>query len=135
MQTMKAVITLIACTAACWSAAGCGTNAYSTGGPTSNVDLVRRVTRDPGLASDIQIDAARINAAGASKVAQLTVRNAGGGERRIQTQFTWFDVSGAKVSGGSDWSDYTLGPGDVREISSLGIPEATDFRVLIRSQK
>lgn len=135
MQTIKAVMSLLASAAACCAAVGCGTNAYSTGGPTSNVDLVRRVTRDPGLASDIQIDAARINAAGSSKVAQLTVRNAGGGERKIQAQFTWFDESGAKVSGGSDWSSYVLGPGDVREISSLGIPEATDFRVLIRAQR
>ena len=124
----------VAMVAAASFIAGCGANSYSTGGPVSNVELQRRVTRDPGLASDIQIDAARINTANRSKVAQLSVRNAGLGERRIAVQFTWFDDSGARVSGGKEWSSYTLGAGEVREISSLGIPEATDFRVQIRSQ-
>lgn len=115
--------------------AACGANAYATGGPASNVDLSRRVVRDSALAGDIQIDAARINSANRSKVAQLTVRNAGLGQRKIAVQFTWFDDSGAKVSGGQDWSNYTIGAGEIREISSLGIPEATDFRVLIRNQQ
>jgi len=113
---------------------GCGANVYSTNEPRSNIDLVRRVVRDPALASDIQIDAARINTANRSKVAQLTVRNSGGGERNVAFQFTWFDEQGAKVGGGG-WSDYRLGPGEIREISSLGIPEATDFRVLVRNQQ
>lgn len=114
---------------------GCGTNTYSTGEPTSNVDLQRRVVRDPGLASDVKIEAARINTANRSKVAQLSVRNTSSWERRISVQFTWFDQSGAKVAGGNSWSDYVLTSGEVREISSLGIPEAADFRVQIRGQR
>jgi len=120
---------------AAFASIGCGTNTYSTREPVSNVDLVRRVVRDPGLASDVQIEAARLNAANTSRIAQLTVRNSGSGERRIAVQFTWFDDSGAKVGGGTEWSAYTLGSGEVREISSLGIPEASDFRVQIRAQR
>ena len=114
---------------------GCGTNSYSTREPISNVELERRVVRDPGLASDIKIEAARINTANTSKVAQVTVYNSSSWERKISVQFTWFDAVGAKVSGGNTWSDYVLASGEVRDISSLGIPEATDFRVQVRSQR
>ena len=135
MTTMRSLFPACIVALACLVPGGCGTNTYSTRDPASNVDLVRRVVRDPGLASDIQVEAARINDASASKVAQVTIRNRSSWERRISIQFTWFDAAGAKVGGGSSWSNYTLGSGEVRDISSLGIPEASDFRVQVREQR
>jgi uncharacterized protein YcfL len=135
MLTLKTLLSASLAFAAITLPLGCGTNTYSTRDPSANVDLVRRVVRDPGLASDVQIEAARINDANSSKVAQITVRNRSSWERRISIQFTWFDAAGAKVAGGTSWSDYTLGSGEVRDISSLGIPEAADFRVQIRAQR
>jgi uncharacterized protein YcfL len=113
---------------------GCAVNTYSTGGPTSNVGL-ERVVRDPGLASDVQIDAARIDVRAGNKAAQLTLRNAGGFERKIAVEFSWFNAQGSMVSGiKKDWRDYTLRAGEVKEVISVGIPEAVDFRASIRNQ-
>ena len=113
---------------------GCAVNTYSTGGPTSNVGL-ERVVRDPGLASDIKIDAARIDNRSGSKLGQLTLRNAGGSERKIAVKFDWFDAEGSMVSGiKNDWRNYTLRVGEVKEVISFGIPEAVDFRASIRNQ-
>lgn len=113
---------------------GCAVNTYSTGGPTSNVGL-ERVVRDPGLASDIKIDAARIDNRGGSKLGQLTLRNAGGSERKIAVKFDWFNVDGVNLGGSrNSWDNYTLYAGEIREITSLGIPSATDFRASIRNQ-
>ncbi len=114
--------------------AGCAVNTYSTGGPRSNVGL-ERVLRDPGLASDIKVDAARIDNRAGNQLAQLTLRNAGGSERRIAVRIDWFDASGVNLSGSQNsWRNYTLRAGQVDEVSSVGIPEATDFRASIRNQ-
>ncbi len=113
---------------------GCAVNTYSTGGPTSNVGL-ERVVRDPGLASDVQIDAARIDNRGGSKLGQLTLRNAGGSERKIAVKFDWFNAEGSMVSEiKNDWRNYTLRAGEVKEVISFGTPEAVDFRASIRNQ-
>ena len=113
---------------------GCAVNTYSTGGPTSNVGL-ERVVRDPGLASDVQIDAARIDNRGGSKLGQLTLRNAGGSERKIAVKFDWFNAEGSMVSEiKNDWRNYSLRAGEVKEVISFGTPEAVDFRASIRNQ-
>ena len=122
----------IVCLGASLHLCGCGVNTYQTGGPVSNVEL-KRCVRDSGLSQDIQIDAARLVDRSGSKLAQLTIRNAGGSTRTIGVKFAWFDSDGVGVgSTDNSWERFTLAPGEVREISSLGIPEAADFRVSVR---
>ncbi len=114
--------------------AGCAVNTYSSGGPISNIGL-ERVVRDPGLASDIKIDAARIDDRGGSKLGQLTLRNAGGTEKRIAVKFDWFNSDGVNLSGSrNDWDKYTLYPGEIKEVTSMGSSSAKDFRASIRNQ-
>jgi uncharacterized protein YcfL len=109
-------------------------NTYSTGGPTSNVDL-RRVVRDSNLASDIVIEAAKSSMVGRNRVAQLTVRNAGSSTRNIAVQYVWFDAQGINITGSQPvWMDYTLMPGETRELSSVGGQDAEDFRVSVASR-
>ena len=113
---------------------GCGTNTYATSAPKSNIDIVQRVQRDPGLASDIVIDGARIDDKAGNKIAQVTLRNAGQSERMLQYRFDWFDQVGSRVSPSSTpWRTATLGAGEMKELVSPGGPEGFDFRVSIKS--
>ena len=113
---------------------GCGTNTYATSAPKSNIDIVQRVQRDPGLASDIMIDGARIDDKAGNKIAQVTLRNAGQSERMLQYRFDWFDQVGSRVSPSSTpWRTATLGAGEMKELVSPGGPEGFDFRVSIKS--
>ena len=112
----------------------CGTNTYATSAPKSNIDIVQRVQRDPGLASDIMIDGARIDDKAGNKIAQVTLRNAGQSERMLQYRFDWFDQVGSRVSPSSTpWRTATLGAGEMKELVSPGGPEGFDFRVSIKS--
>ncbi len=113
---------------------GCGTNTYATSAPKSNIDIVQRVQRDPGLASDIVIEGARIDDKAGNKIAQVTLRNAGQSERMLQYRFDWFDQVGSRVSPSSTpWRTATLGAGEMKELVSPGGPEGFDFRVSIKS--
>lgn len=112
----------------------CGTNTYATSAPKSNIDIVQRVQRDPGLASDIVIEGARIDDKAGNKIAQVTLRNAGQSERMLQYRFDWFDQVGSRVSPSSTpWRTATLGAGEMKELVSPGGPEGFDFRVSIKS--
>jgi uncharacterized protein YcfL len=112
----------------------CGTNTYATSAPKSNIDIVQRVQRDPGLASDIVIDGARIDDKAGNKIAQVTLRNAGQSERMLQYRFDWFDQVGSRVSPSSTpWRTATLGAGEMKELVSPGGPEGFDFRMAIKS--
>ena len=112
----------------------CGTNTYATSAPKSNIDIVQRVQRDPGLASDIMIEGARIDDKAGNKIAQVTLRNAGQSERMLQYRFDWFDQVGSRVSPSSTpWRTATLGAGEMKELVSPGGPEGFDFRVSIKS--
>lgn len=114
--------------------AGCGANTYTTTMQSSNVDL-RRVIRDSNLASDIQIDAANVVDRAGRKVAQVAVRNAGGATRTIEVKFRWLDSSGIDPTPNlSTWRPYTIGPGEVVDISSLGGESGVDFSVTIRNK-
>ena len=135
IRTSAAILTILFLVMSAFIAAmpGCAVNTYETGGPTSNVDL-RRVIRDSGLASDVVVDAARIDERSGAKVAQVTVRNAGSSTRTIEARFAWFDKDGVNISSASiTWRTYTLKPGEVEEIGSVSGSDATDFRVSIRS--
>ena len=112
----------------------CGTNTYATSAPKSNIDIVQRVQRDPGLASDIMIEGARIDDKAGNKIAQVTLRNAGQSERMLQYRFDWFDQVGSRVSPSSTpWRTATRGAGEMKELVSPGGPEGFDFRVSIKS--
>ena len=112
----------------------CGTNTYATSAPKSNIDIVQRVQRDPGLASDIMIEGARIDDKAGNKIAQVTLRNAGQSERMLQYRFDWFDQVGSRVSPSSTpWRTATLGAGEMKELVSPGGPEGFDFRMAIKS--
>ena len=112
----------------------CGTNTYATSAPKSNIDIVQRVQRDPGLASDIVIEGARIDDKAGNKIAQVTLRNAGQSERMLQYRFDWFDQVGSRVSPSSTpWRTATLGAGEMKELVSPGGPEGFDFRMAIKS--
>lgn len=114
--------------------AGCGANTYTTSMQSSNVDL-RRVIRDSSLASDIQVEAANVVDRAGRKVAQVAVRNAGGTTRTIEVKFRWLDSSGIDPTPNlSTWRPYTVGPGEVVDISSLGGESGVDFSVTIRNK-
>ena len=135
IRTSAAILTILFLAISSFVAAmpGCAVNTYETGGPTSNVDL-RRVIRDSGLASDVVVDAARIDERAGSKLGQITVRNAGSSTRKIEVRFAWLDKDGMNKSGNSTtWRPYTLKPGEVEEIGSTSGSTSTDFRVSIRS--
>jgi uncharacterized protein YcfL len=117
-------------------ASGCGANTYSTGEPGSNVDLQRRVIRDPALASDVKITAARINDAAGTSVGQVTVQNTSGWERRIRVRWSWLDRDGANIGGSEQpWQSYTLAGGEMREITCAGGTDGRDFRITIRNEQ
>ena len=129
---MKAA--LLTTTALAFLLTACGTNTYATSAPKSNIDIVQRVQRDPGLASDIMIDGARIDDKAGNKIAQVTLRNAGQSERMLQYRFDWFDQVGSRVSPSSTpWRTATLGAGEMKELVSPGGPEGFDFRMAIKS--
>jgi hypothetical protein len=128
LQLVAAVVIL--------AAASCsGVNTYSTHTPPSSVNL-QRVTRDPGLASDIEIEAIPpIDRGAGAKTAQITMRNLGGSTRTFEVQLDWFDEDGAVQTGSTVvWRKYTLGPGEVREASFTGGPKARDYRLSVRAQ-
>ena len=113
---------------------GCGTNTYATSAPKSNIDIVQRVQRDPGLASDIVIDGARIDDKAGNKIAQVTLRNAGQSARSIKYRFDWFDQQGSRVSPSSaPWREMDVDAGDSKELVSPGGTQGYDFRFAIRS--
>jgi uncharacterized protein YcfL len=113
---------------------GCGVNSYATSAPKSNIDIVERVQRDPGLASDIHIEGARIDDRAGSKVAQVTLRNVGQSTRTIHFRFDWFDQMGVRVTPSSTpWRTITLDAGDSKELQSPCDPEGFDFRVSVKS--
>ena len=135
IRTSAAILTILFLAISSFIAAisGCAVNTYETGGPTSNVDL-QRVIRDSGLASDVVVDAARIDERSGAKVAQVTARNAGSSTRTIEARFAWFDKDGVNISSASiTWRTYILKPGEVEEIGSTSGSNATDFRISIRS--
>ena len=112
----------------------CGTNTYATSAPKSNIDIVQRVQRDPGLASDVVVEGARIDDKAGNKVGQVTLRNVGQSDRMLQYRFEWFDQVGSRVSPSSTpWRTATLGAGEMKELVSPGGPEGFDFRVSIKS--
>ena len=53
---------------------GCAANTYKTGDPTSNTDI-RGGIRDSRLASEVVVDAARINESTGAKIAHVAVRD------------------------------------------------------------
>ncbi len=133
-QRFRAIFVMLTSLPLSASLGGCAVNTYSSGGPVSNIGL-ERVVRDQGLASDIKIDAARIDIRGGNRVAQLTLRNAGGFERNIAVEFSWFNADGGTLTGNKkDWRNYTLRAGEVIEVISIGISESADFRATIRNQ-
>jgi uncharacterized protein YcfL len=112
----------------------CGTNTYATSAPKSNVDIVQRVQRDPGLASDVVIEGARVDDKAGNKIAQVTLRNVGQSTRSIKYRFDWFDQQGSRVSPGSaPWREMEVDAGDSKEIVSPGGTHGFDFRFSIRS--
>lgn len=114
--------------------AGCGANTYATAAPRSNVDLERRVVRDPGLASDVQIVAQRVDSAEGIAIGWITVRNSGGGPRRILVRWDWFDKQGRRASmSDQPWQDYMVDAGAERDFSSAGGRNGADFRVTIKN--
>jgi uncharacterized protein YcfL len=114
--------------------AACGTNTYATSAPKSNIDIVQRVQRDPGLASDVVIEGARIDDKAGNKVGQVTLRNVGQSDRMLQYRFEWFDQAGSRVSPSSTpWRTATLGAGEMKELVSPGGPQGFDFRMSIKS--
>jgi uncharacterized protein YcfL len=116
-----------------WST-GCGANTYTSSMQSSNVEL-RRVIRDSSLASDIQVEAANVVDRAGRKVAQVAVRNAGGATRTIEVKFRWLDGSGIDPTPNlSTWRAFTLGPGEVVDVSSLGGESGVDFSVTIRNK-
>ena len=111
----------------------CGTNTYATSAPKSNIDIVQRVQRDPGLASDVVVEGARIDDKAGNKVGQVTLRNVGQSDRMLQYRFEWFDQAGSRVSPSSTpWRTATLGAGEMKELVAPGGPEGFDFRVSIK---
>ena len=116
--------------------AACGTNTYATSAPKSNIDIVQRVQRDPGLASDIVIEGARLDNKAGDKIGQVTVRNVGQSERLIQYRFDWFDKMGTRVSPSSTpWRTKTIDAGQADELTSPGGSDADDFRLSIRNNR
>jgi uncharacterized protein YcfL len=114
----------------------CGTNTYATSAPKSNIDIVQRVQRDPGLASDIVIEGARLDNKAGDKIGQVTVRNVGQSERLIQYRFDWFDKMGTRVSPSSTpWRTKTIDAGQADELTSPGGSDADDFRLSIRNNR
>ena len=112
----------------------CGTNTYATSAPKSNIDIVQRVQRDPGLASDVVVEGARIDDKAGNKVGQVTLRNVGQSDRMLQYRFEWFDQTGSRVSPSSTpWRTATLGAGEMKELVSPGGPHGFDFRMSIKS--
>ncbi len=112
----------------------CGTNTYATSAPKSNIDIVQRVQRDPGLASDVVVEGARIDDKAGNKVGQVTLRNVGQSDRMLQYRFEWFDQVGSRVSPSSTpWRTATLGAGEMKELVSPGGPQGFDFRMSIKS--
>lgn len=112
---------------------GCGANSYSTAEPGANVDLQRRVIRNPGLASDIRITSARVTRTAGNTVGQLTLTNDSSSERRIEVRWAWLDKDGGSIGGSEQpWQPYTLAGGEVREIKSAGGQDGDDFRITVR---
>lgn len=112
---------------------GCGANTYSTAEPGSNVDLQRRVIRNPGLESDIRITSAIVTRAAGNAVGQVTLVNSSSSERRIQVRWSWLDKDGGGLGGSEQpWQSYTLAGGEIREIKSAGGQDGQDFRITIR---
>lgn len=115
-------------------AAGCGANTYTSSMQSSNVEL-RRVIRDSNLASDIQVEAANVVDRAGRKVAQVALRNSGGVTRTIEVKFRWLDSSGIDPTPNlSTWRSFTLGPGELVDVSSLGGESGVDFSVTVRSK-
>ena len=126
MLLCVAATTLLTC--------ACGTNTYATSAPKSNIDIVQRVQRDPGLASDVVVEGARIDDKAGNKVGQVTLRNVGQSDRMLQYRFEWFDQAGSRVSPSSTpWRTATLGAGEMKELVAPGGPQGFDFRMSIKS--
>jgi uncharacterized protein YcfL len=113
----------------------CGTNTYSTTGAKSNVELLSRVNRNPGLSSDIIIEGARIDDKAGNAIAQVTLRNTGQTERVVEYRFDWLDANGSRVSPSSTpWREITLGAGEVQDLKSAGGADGYDFRFALRAK-
>jgi uncharacterized protein YcfL len=128
-------LVLIGAVGAVGAIAACGANTYSTSGVKPNVDLTRRVERNPGLSNDIIIEGARIDDKAGNAIAQVTLRNIGQSERAVEYRFDWLDANGSRVSPSSTpWREITLGAGEVQDLKSAGGADGYDFRIALRAR-
>jgi uncharacterized protein YcfL len=130
----NAPLLLVAASLCC---TGCGVNSWSTAEPTSNVDLQRRLVRDPGLSGDIEVMGATIGETPTGPVAQVTIRNRALSARVIEWRIAWLAADGLDVtrSGDAQWNPETIDAGDTRGIQSIMPANAADFRFSIRQAK
>lgn len=130
----NARLLLLAATLCC---TGCGVNSWSTAEPASNVDLQRRLVRDPGLSGDIEVMATTIGKTTTGPVAQITIRNRALSARVIDWRITWLAADGLDVtrSGDTRWNPETIDAGDTLSLQSIMPANAADFRFSIRQAK